>query len=660
MFGRSAVFGLMGCILATSAALAEPPPAEVYGKLPGITDVHLSPSGTRYAFVADDGNGRRLYVLTADNKPLMVVSIGPHKLIGLSWAGDDHLLAQLSATVDVGPSYTVSKMELSSVTVLNVATHAALIVFQNHGNVNSAVSGAFGVSQINGRWFGYFGTETVEDVQGSIGDKRYANTERVGDRELINTDLYRVDLDTGALRLAARGDIGSADWLVGPNGDVVARALYNQSSGGWRVVTGSFGGRVLASGASKLGGATLRGLGRSGDSLLFSHGEENGEVIEEVPLAGGPPKPILDGESTGLIQDRTTGRWIGQIAVGDDPTYTLFSPVQDARVRAALKAFPGYNTRLVSWSDDFGRMVVFTDGKDDSGTYWLVNIATKSADPIGYPYPKVRAKDVGPVRMIDYKAADGLELHGVLTLPPGREARNLPMVVMPHGGPWARDYPRFDYWAQAFASHGYAVFQPNFRGSDGYGAKTRDAGRGEWGGKMQTDISDGAAELVRQGIVDPKRACIVGWSYGGYAALAGVTVQHGLYRCAVSMAGVTDLPRMYVYLGEEAGLDTAATRYWKAFLGDLSRWRDISPAHLAGKADAPILLIHGKDDTVVPIDQCDAMERALKSAGKPVERLTLAGADHWLLKEDTRVAMLKASVAFVEKYNPPDPSGPSR
>ena len=151
----------------------------------------------------------------------------------------------------------------------------------------------------------------------------------------------------------------------------------------------------------------------------------------------------------------------------------------------------------------------------------------------------------------------------------------------------------------------------------------------------------------------------MGWSYGGYAALAGVTLQHGLYRCAVSMAGVSDLPRMYVYLGNEDGPDTASTRFWKSFLGDRSRWRDVSPAHLAARADAPILLIHGKDDTVVPIDQCDAMERALKAAGKPVERLTLAGADHWLLHEDTRVAMLKASVAFVEKYNPPDLLAPS-
>ncbi len=636
--------------------LAEPPPPEVYGKLPAITNVHLSPSGDRYAFIADHEGARRLYVLTSDDKPLIVMPIGDKKLLDLTWAGEDHLMVHLSTTVNVGPDFTVSKMELSSVFILNVDAKKLIFIFQKHDRVNHVVFGQFGAAKIGDQWFGYFGGQTYEEVRGGNGDVEYSNTETDGGVIYINTDLYRVNLDTGALALVAKGELGSDGWLVGPKGDVVARALQNQKSGAWRVMTGSAGGRLLASGNAKLSGVDIMGLGRTGDSILISHAGEQGAVIEDIPFTGGPAKMVLDGESTeSLIQDGATGQWIGQISDGDQPAYSLFSPDKDIKVRAALKAFPGYMTRLTSWSDDFNRMVVFTDGKDDSGTYWLVNIASKSANPIGATYPKVGPKDFGPVRMVDYKAADGLALRGVLTLPPGRNPKNLPLVVMPHGGPWARDYPGFDYWAQAYAARGYAVFQPNFRGSDGYGAALRDAGRGEWGAKMQTDISDGAAELARQGIVDLKRACIVGWSYGGYAALAGVTLQHGLYRCAVSMAGVSDLPRFYTYLGNEDGPDSVGTRFWKRFLGDRSRWRGISPANLAARADAPILLIHGKDDTVVPIDQSDAMEHALKDAGKPVERLTLSGADHWLLREDTRIAMLKASVTFVEKYNPADP-----
>jgi dipeptidyl aminopeptidase/acylaminoacyl peptidase len=215
------------------------------------------------------------------------------------------------------------------------------------------------------------------------------------------------------------------------------------------------------------------------------------------------------------------------------------------------------------------------------------------------------------VRIVSWRAADGLTLSGVLTLPPGRAARALPLVVLPHGGPEARDYPGFDWWAQAYASRGYAVFQPNFSGSGGYDIGLRNAGLGQWGRKMQTDISDGVADLARQGIVDPKRACIVGGSYGGYAALAGVTVQQGLYRCAVSVAGVADLAEMLAYNRDRAGLRSDTMRYWKAFMGVNDSTDDslnaISPVLRASHADAPILLIHGKEDIRVPINQSERM-----------------------------------------------------
>jgi dipeptidyl aminopeptidase/acylaminoacyl peptidase len=261
--------------------------------------------------------------------------------------------------------------------------------------------------------------------------------------------------------------------------------------------------------------------------------------------------------------------------------------------------------------------------------------------------------NVGPTSIVVYKAADGLEIHGVLTLPPGRDPKVLPLVVLPHGGPQDHDVLGFDWTAQAYASRGYAVFQPNFRGSDGYGLDFRNAGFGQWGRKMQTDISDGVAELARRGVIDPKRASIVGASYGGYAALAGVTVQQGLYRCAVSYAGVSDLN--YLISREVGDDENAGARYLRRFLGaehGEAAVRDLSPARLAARADAPILLIHGESDTVVPIGQSREMERVLKQAGKSVEFVQLKGEDHWLSRDAMRKAMLAAAVAFVENHNP--------
>jgi dipeptidyl aminopeptidase/acylaminoacyl peptidase len=206
------------------------------------------------------------------------------------------------------------------------------------------------------------------------------------------------------------------------------------------------------------------------------------------------------------------------------------------------------------------------------------------------------------------------------------------------------------------ASHGYAVLQVNFRGSDGYGWSFLEAGFGEWGRKMQTDLSDGVRYLAGQGIIDPKRVCIVGASYGGYAALAGAALDTGVYRCAVSVAGLSDLQRFVVWSKNQNG--AGAVRWWTRFMG-AEAMRDpaltqISPAAHVDRVAVPVLLIHGKDDTVVPLEQSRIMADALQKAGKPVELVVQDGADHWLSRGDTRLQTLEATMAFLEKHNPPN------
>lgn len=655
------ILGLGATLLAAASVQAAsvqapPPPVEDYGKLPGIGLVRLSPSGARYALVADVNGLRRVLVFTTQNTLLISMPIDKVKIRDLEWAGDDHLLITTSATVNIGIDYINSKSELYSVSVLNIQTKKTFEIFRNSYNMGVAnvVAGAYGTAQIGGRWYGYFGDYTY-DSSGHL---------KTDDDGLLYPDLYRVDLDTGKIELAALGRSDLTGWLVGPDGVVQTRSFYTEKTGDWRIVSDKHGHVTLASGRDPLYGAGVMGFGKTADSVIIETPGPDGMIDQEIPLAGGEAKEIPnDATVANELIDPVTGLWIGVIQENGDQDAVLFDPLREAKWRGAKKAFPGYIVRLQSYSADFNHVIVETEGGDDSGTYWLINFsdAKGAASIVGMGYPTVLPNFVGPVRMIDYKAADGLAMQGVLTLPPGRSPKDLPVVVMPHGGPVARDYPGFNYWAQAFAARGYAVFQPNFRGSDGYGAAFRDAGNGQWGRKMQTDISDGLAELVRQGIVDPKRACIAGWSYGGYAALAGVTVQQHLYRCAVSMAGVADLGLFLTNKTADSGALSSTTRFWRKFMGVTSDWTysqilDVSPVKLADRADAPILLIHGDNDTTVPIDQSQAMDRALKAAGKPVEFITLPGADHGLLEQDARVAMLKASVAFVMKYDPPDPA----
>jgi dipeptidyl aminopeptidase/acylaminoacyl peptidase len=283
---------------------------------------------------------------------------------------------------------------------------------------------------------------------------------------------------------------------------------------------------------------------------------------------------------------------------------------------------------------------------------------TDQAKRVASTYPHIKAEEVGDVKNFKYEAGDGLAIDSILTLPPAREAKSLPLIVMPHGVV-GHDKPGFDWWAQAFASRGYAVFQPNYRGSDGYGIEFEHAGYGQWGKKILSDISEGVAALAQKQIIDSKRVCIVGARFGGYAALAGVTLQQGLYRCAVSVAGYSDLVSFgdWARLMYTGGDYQPYSAYWLRSTGadveGISFLRTISPALVAAKADAPILLIHGKGDTGIPIEQSEEMASALKRAGKPYELVSLDKEDHFLSRESTRTAMLEAAVAFVVKYNPP-------
>jgi dipeptidyl aminopeptidase/acylaminoacyl peptidase len=247
-----------------------------------------------------------------------------------------------------------------------------------------------------------------------------------------------------------------------------------------------------------------------------------------------------------------------------------------------------------------------------------------------------------------------LKIPGFLTLPHGRAEKNLPLVVFPHGGPAQMDTADFNWWAQAMAAQGYAVLQPNFRGSS-LGYQYMEAGFGEWGRKMQSDLSDGVRFLVKEGIVNPERVCIVGASYGGYAALAGVTLETGVYRCAVSVAGIADMKRFHNWNAANGG---RSGRWWDRFLGVAGKndpaLLAISPIEHLSALTVPVLLIHGRDDTVVPYEQSDAMLAAAKRAGKSIELVTLKHEDHWLSRSETRLQMLQATVEFLRANNPPN------
>ncbi|MEJ7925542.1 S9 family peptidase [Sphingobium sp. AN641] len=626
------------------------PPLSAYGKLPGFSNAVLSPSGRMIAVIGVIGEERRLVVLDNGNRALLAVPLGDAKVRELYWIGENQILIYKSDTVALGMGFTADQAELFSAVVVPIDGRKIWAVFKGNKNITGGVRGFYGVNRRGEKWYGYFGGITLE--KGGATEPRLVTTKPV---------LYEVDLQTGfARKIGDRsGDGVYRSWTLGPDGTVVATLDYVSKSGSWSIRNAQ--GQKIATGVSKLGGADLVSLGSAGDTLIYSlTDDDDGENHRfEVALGGGEAKEILaDADVQHSFIDPRSRRFIGYRVTGEMPAYRFVNGRQQKIVDATLKAFPGYAVTLIDWNDAFDTLIVKTEGGDDPQSWWLVDIKTSRAQPLGQSY-LVAPADVGPVKMIRYKAGDGLEIAGVLTLPPGREARNLPVIIFPHGGPSSHDMIGFDWWAQALASRGYAVLQPNFRGSTGYGAAFERAGHGEWGRKMQTDMSDGLAYLAREGIADPRRACIMGASFGGYAALAGVTLQQGVYRCAVSVNGVADVVRLMSTDLARSRNDPAMRRGLEQQIGVRRDLGAVSPLRFADKVTAPVLLIHGKDDTVVLYDQSNDMAAALRRAGKTVEFVTLAGEDHWLSKGSTRLAMLQATVAFIERYNPADASAAS-
>jgi dipeptidyl aminopeptidase/acylaminoacyl peptidase len=640
---------LVLAFVAPGVTTAAPPPLSVYGNLPSFEMAALSPSGDRVALVGVVAGVRRLLVVDKDNKALLASNLGDQKVASIDWAGEDKVLVRIFETVDLGIGFTAKKAELSSMMVVPVDGQKPWVVFEGNNYVAGGVLQYAGVLEREGRWFGYFAGITLE--AGGAGGVTLEPMMKSSAPE-----LYEVDLQTRKTkRVAKRGELRSSrNWLVGAAGELVAFSDFYSWNGNWRIMDRN--GRTLVSGTKPQGGIGLVSLGRTRGTILYWDQDEGTgkEQWYELPLTGGRPVELLAGESVLAIRtDRRTRQLIGFVRDGDVPSDQFFDPRRNKIMAATRRAFPGLNVRLIDSSDSFERLLIRTDGVGDPGTWWLVDIKTGKATDLGVSYP-IGSSDVGPMRMFRYKAGDGLGLEGVLTLPPRRDAKKLPVVVLPHGGPWARDYAGFDWIAQAFASRGYAVFQPNFRGSTGYGPAFETAGDGEWGRKMQTDISDGLAELVRQGIVDGDRACIMGASYGGYAALAGVTLQQGIYRCAVSVAGVSDVERLYSTWMRETNRDQTTRRWANQAIGKGRDLRSVSPIRFADRVTAPVLLIHGTNDTVVLPEQSSNMANALRKAGKEAELLTLDKADHWLLNGETRLAMLEAAYKFIERHNPPD------
>lgn len=621
-----------------AAIAAEAAPLAAFGRLPTLEDVSISPDGSKIVFVRTDGESRKLLVLPLSAPKIIGgVLVGNAKLRDVDWVDEDNILTTISDTSPPPLGFigaTREWFQLVNFDLTRMKLHT-LDFDVDHVETFNVINGGWTTRAISGHPTLF--TQGYCVHQGTI------------------PCLFSFAYPERRVRLVDEAKEQDTEWLVDETGNIAAQFGYRDDDKRWEIRTRKERHwTVVASGVEPIDTPEMIGFNADGKGIIVRFVVDGRPEWRTLNLSDNSwGAPLAHGAAfSRTIEDRKTGRIVGGVHEVGSSEYVFFDNELQAHWNAVLREFPDERVELASHSDDFSRLILKIFGPRDGYIYAVYDWYSHHATKLGRIYEEVSAP--AEVKAISYPAADGLTIPAFLTLP-AAAAKDLPLIVLPHGGPASADTLHFDWWSQALAAQGYAVLQPNFRGSI-LDSKFMRAGFGEWGRKMQTDLSDGVRYLAHQGIIDPRRVCIVGASYGGYAALAGVTIESGVYRCAVSVAGPSDLRRFLKWTG--ANQLSQSQRYWDRFMGAANpsdpALTAISPIEHVAAVSVPVLLIHGRDDTVVPFEQSDVMLSALKRAGKPVTMVTMKHEDHWLSRSETRLQMLQATVDFLKANNPPN------
>ena len=439
----------------------------------------------------------------------------------------------------------------------------------------------------------------------------------------------------GVVRFAQGQDIENHSKLYYRDGDQAEWRIINDETSSGRIewpLGFSADGRT----------AFLQSEMPSGPDAIIGMALATGQRSERLRDATVDPLAILYGqddrqpEGVFLMHERRKTRFF------DEKSQTAL------HYRMLEKAFAGQAVRITSATRDGKKLVVRVWSDRNPGDFYLFDRDDKSADLIFSQRAWFDPETVAATRPVSFKARDGLPLHGFLTLPHGATAASLPMVVLPHGGP----YGIFDEWdfdteSQMLAGAGYAVLRINFRGSGNYGRAFTQAGAREWGRAMQDDITDATHWAIDQKIADPARICLYGASYGAYASLMGVSREPDLYRCAAGYVGVYDLELLH----KDGFGASKSMRHWTAdWIGDRDDLAGVSPTHLAARIKAPVFLAAGGADYIAPIVHSRRMQRSLKAAGVPVETLYFDTEGHGFYTEPHRRAFYTQLLDFLSRH----------
>jgi len=640
-------------LAALPAGVAAPPGPEAFGRLPEFNSVALSPNGRLIAWEQNQGNHRTVVILDLDGGKTAGTVPLTDKLRKLQWSDDTTLLLSISAPVRYEAAGRRT-YEVSRTMALNVTNHKSCMLLMNDA-ARQYVTGATLHATHTGKprtvvmssW-DYRDTEYRQETGTRLAGKRKDSGWVYG--------VFAVDTVTCRGTALDYGTQFTDDWVIDTSGHPVARSDWQPALARYTVMgKDGAGWRVLLTLENK-GTLDLGGLSSDGRAVLAigAAGSERSKLWS-LPLDGSEAKALVDDpdrDVTDFIYDGFTGAPLGVHLGGSPAKIHWLDARAEKRHAGVVKAFAGRAASIASHSENFERLITRVQAPSEPPVYYLVNFAASKADIIGEAYPELVGTKLGDVRTISYAARDGTSIPAYVTIPSGGKDTNLPLVVLPHGGPESQDMLAFDWWAQFLASRGYAVLQPQFRGSTGFGEAHRLAGHRQWGGRMQDDVTDGVKFLITQGLADPKRVCIVGENYGGYAALAGAAFTPELYACAAAVNGMFDLPEHLFYDETRQGDEADKVFYLRELIGSRFDVNVIekSPARAAAAIRIPVLLMHGESDTIVPFSQSEKMYKALEAVNRPARLVRLPGEDHWLSRAETRIRMLTELEGFLAQH----------
>ena len=620
--------------------LAQTPPdfdaAKVFGARESIAGLSLSPDGARILYLAPlAGQATAVYVAElAGGTPVRVFTADgdPERLTGCNWITSERMLCNVRFAVrqdgrQVGFVRQVAVNRDGSVpkllgsrqataqslgSIIGVVPDGSGQVYNMFGGMTGTVTSGNGLEQLD-----TVTLKTRKILSPKPGAVEYILDDRGEPRIMGTVDQPESGYANGIVRYSWR-PVGG-DWTA------LSTVLPDDKGFNPYVVDRE---RNLAYGFDKV----------DGRQALVSVKLEPG-LARETVLA----RPDVDVD--GLIQIGQRGRVIGATYATERREMAYFDPQMKALAASLAKALPNLPlVRIIDADAGENKLLIWAGSDRDPGRIYTFERSTKRLNEVMLVRPRLEKVALAAVKPVTFAAADGTRIPAYLTLPPNGPGRNIPAIVMPHGGPGARDEWGFDWLAQFYAQRGYAVLQPNFRGSTGYGeAWFVKNGFKSWRIAIG-DVTDAGRWLVKEGIADPAKLAIVGWSYGGYAALQSGVVDPQLFKAIVAIAPVTDFA-----LWRDESKAFSNRRIMEEFVGKGPHLVEGSPARNADRIAVPVLMFHGTLDENVGIANAQAMEKALRQANKPVELITYAKLDHQLDDSTARADMLAKSDAFLRK-----------